>query len=51
MQNDKFRMNGSVTQAADPFGAWLGRSVHMRGIIEWYPFGAPHFGPGTFRIN
>lgn len=49
--NDKYHMNGRVEGAAAPFEEWLGRSVHMKGVIEWYDFGAPHFGPGVFRIN
>jgi hypothetical protein len=44
-------MNGNVEGAFGDFAGWEGRSVHMKGIIEWYPFGAPHYAPGTFRIN
>lgn len=51
MKNNRYRMNGSVTGVADPFEEWLGRNVHMSGVIEWYEFGAPHFAPGTFRVN
>lgn len=51
MANSKYHMNGSVEEAAYPFEEWVGRSVHMGGVIEWYPFGAPQFAPGTFRIN
>jgi len=57
--NDRYRMNGSVDQAAFPFGAWDGRSVHMSGVINWIeipgPDGAPvvvpETAPGTFRMN
>ena len=49
--NGKYRMNGSVEGASGNFVGWEGRNVHMSGAIEFYPFGAPHFGPGTFRIN
>lgn len=53
-QNDKYRMNGNVTEASKPFEAWEGRNVHMSGIIEWQEIDgkvAPHHAPGTFRIN
>ncbi len=54
--NDAYRMNGDVRVANGPFAGWLGRSVHMGGIIEWYdsgPFtGLPYRAPvGTMRIN
>jgi hypothetical protein len=49
--NSKFRMNGSVEYATGVFDGWQGRTVHMSGIIELYPFGAPHFAVGPFRIN
>ncbi len=49
--NSKYHMNGDVRVAEGPFTDWLGRSVHMSGIIEWYDFGAPQYAPGTFRIN
>jgi hypothetical protein len=48
--NSKYHMNGDV-QFDELFGKYVGRSVHMSGIIEWYDFGAPHYAPGTFRIN
>jgi hypothetical protein len=51
LANSRYHMNGGVEGAAEPFEGWLGRSVHMQGIIEWYPFGAPKGAPGTFRIN
>ncbi len=45
-------MNGFVTETNEDFTEWLGRNVHMSGVIEWYlDLGAPHFAPGTFRIN
>lgn len=63
LQNSKYRMNGKVEFAnaefADgAFAAWQGRNVHISGIIEWQeietpdgPVIAPHYAPGTFRIN
>jgi hypothetical protein len=51
LANSEYRMNGVVTVAYGDFVIWEGRNVHMSGIIEWYPFGAPHFAPGIFRIN
>lgn len=51
LKNSKYHMSGSVVEAAEPFAEWVGRKVYMRGIIEWYEFGAPQFAPGTFRIN
>ena len=51
LANDKYRMNGTVEGATGRF-AWLqGRPVHMSGIIEWFPFGAPQYAPGTLRVN
>lgn len=49
--NSRYRMNGYVEVAADDFAQWVGRRVHMSGVIEFYDFGAPHFAPGVFRIN
>jgi len=55
--NSKYRMNGTIDGANAPFEAWLGRNVHMSGIIEWYDdptlpwFGAPHFAPGVFHAH
>jgi hypothetical protein len=51
LKNSKYRMNGSIEGAAASFEEWLGSSVHMSGVIEWYPFGAPQSAPGTFRAN
>ena len=55
VQNSKYHMNGDVQYATGEFSDWLGRSVHMNGVIIWYTegdfAGAPHFAPGTFRIN
>lgn len=51
LANNKYHMNGSVEEAASPFEEWVGRNVHMSGDVLWYPFGAPQFAPGTFRIN
>ncbi len=44
-------MNGIVEEASGGFAIWLGHTVHMSGYIIWYDFGAPHYAPGTFRIN
>lgn len=49
--NNKYRMNGSVEEAYGIFEMWAGRRVHMSGTVEFYPFGAPQFAPGTFRVN
>lgn len=51
LKTSKYHMNGNVEEACGDFSMWEGRSVHMSGIIEWYPFGAPQYAPGTFRIN
>jgi hypothetical protein len=58
IQTSKYHMNGNVEEAAGPFTGWEGRSVHMSGVIEWQtvetptgPVMAPHYAPGTFRIN
>lgn len=54
----KYRMNGEIDFAIEPFEMWLGRKVHMSGIITWQNLGtsdepnlAPLNAPGTFRIN
>lgn len=56
--NSKYRMNGTVGEAFDPFAEWLGRSVHMSGHITWAEILVggemiivPATAPGTFRIN
>ena len=54
-----YRMNGEIDQAQAPFEGWLGRHVHMSGVITWQiltmPDGtvvvAPYQAPGTLRIN
>ena len=58
IQTSKYHMNGNVEEASEPFTGWEGRSVHMSGVIEWQvietpegPVSAPHYAPGTFRIN
>lgn len=33
IKNSKYHMNGSVDVAEDPFEEWIGRSVHMRGVV------------------
>ena len=51
MINSKYHMTGNVEEAYGIFEPCIGRNVFMSGIIEWYPFGAPQYAPGTFRIN
>ena len=56
----KYVMNGKIEVANEPLADWLGRPVHMSGVINWQfvtPPGAsepglfPATAPGTFRIN
>jgi hypothetical protein len=54
----KYRMNGEIEEAKPPFEEWLGRQVHMSGVITWQiletpggPVVAPATAPGIFRIN
>ena len=54
----KYRMNGEIDVATGPFEMWMGRKVHMSGIITWKNLGtseepvyAPDTAPGTLRIN
>jgi len=54
----KYVMNGEIDVATEPFDMWLGRKVHMSGIITWQvletpdgPVIAPATAPGTLRIN
>jgi hypothetical protein len=55
LANSKFRMNGVVEVATGPFEMWLGRNVHMSGIISWQTLldGAviPETAVGPFRVN
>jgi len=51
IKNSKYHMNGIVDIANGPFEEWIGRSVHMRGLVEWAGPGVPQYGDGTFRIN
>jgi len=54
LANSKYRMNGEIEVANYPFEEWLGRGVHMSGIITWQdeaPLIVPATAPGTFRIN
>lgn len=54
-----YRMNGEIEVAEAPFEEWMGRPVHMKGMITWQiltlPDGsivvAPESAPGVFRIN
>jgi hypothetical protein len=51
----KYRMNGEIDVAAEPFEGWLGRHVHMSGMITWQIIPevgpVPATAPGIFRIN
>ncbi len=54
----KYVMNGEIDVATAPFEAWLGRNVHMSGVITWQvlstpdgPVVVPATAPGTLRIN
>jgi len=50
----KYRMNGKIDVANVPFEEWLGRNVHMSGVITWQgsaPPYAPDTADGKFRIN
>jgi hypothetical protein len=49
--NSKYRMNGVVTETNNDFAEWLGRQVHMNGVIIWASPGVPSEAPGEFRIN
>ncbi len=53
--NNDYHMNGYVVGACGCFSEYEGGSAHMSGEIIWYesgPFaGAPHYAPGTLRIN
>ncbi|MFX0079233.1 MAG: hypothetical protein ACFE8O_08340, partial [Candidatus Hermodarchaeota archaeon] len=52
MANTKYHMSGNIEEASGVFEKYDGRNVHMSGIIIWYEeMPAPHFAPGTFRIN
>ena len=58
IQNSNYHMNGNVEEAFGIFADWEGRNVHMSGVIEWQivdtpegPVVAPHYAPGTLRIN
>ena len=50
--NNKFVANGKVEFANEDFEMWLGRNVHIEGIITWViPCVLPEGATGTFRIN
>lgn len=58
LANSKYRMNGQIELANDPFEEWMGRKVHMSGEITWLvlqtpdgPVTLPETAPGIFRIN
>ena len=48
--NDKYRMNGVVTEAYGEYEHLIGHNVHMSGIITWAD-GTPATAPGIFRVN
>lgn len=51
-KNNKYRMNGVVTDAALQYEDLFGRNVHMSGIITFDPdTGLPATAPGVFRVN
>jgi len=51
----RYRMNGEIEVAIEPFEGWLGRNVHMSGVITWQVIPGvgpvPDTAPGKFRIN
>jgi hypothetical protein len=50
--NNKFRANGEITEAYGSFAVWLGRKVHISGIVTNLPDGSmPESASGIFRIN
>ncbi len=57
LANSKYRANGEVEVAIAPFEMWLGRNMHMNGIINWQDLLGdgtvivPETAPGTFRLN
>ena len=55
---NKYRMNGEIDVANAPFEQWLGRHVHMNGLITWVNLGTseepvivPETAIGPFRVN
>ncbi|UCE95556.1 MAG: hypothetical protein JSV51_07480 [Candidatus Bathyarchaeota archaeon] len=50
-KNNKYRMNGIVTQATGNRMHLEGRNVHMSGYITWAAPGLPETAPGAFHIN
>lgn len=58
-EDTKYRMNGKIDVATEPFEEWFGRHVHMSGTITWQfvtlpdetVILAPETAPGTFRLN
>lgn len=55
---NKFRMNGKIEVATEPFAMWLGRHVHMSGTLTWQdlgtpddPFLVPKTATGIVRLN
>jgi hypothetical protein len=50
LANWKYRMNGVVTETNAEFAAYLGRQVHMSGVVL-FEGGAISEAPGEFRID
>jgi hypothetical protein len=46
-----FHANGKVTEAYGPLEGWVGRSVHIKGLVTWIDVGIPEGAKGTLRIN
>ena len=57
-KNNKYRMNGVVTEATGDWTYLVGHNVHMSGDITWQeivtpegPIVIPATAPGEFRVN
>ena len=57
-KNDRYRMNGVVTDASGDWAYLVGHNVHMSGDITWQNIGTPEEpvmipanAPGDFRVN
>lgn len=51
LRTNRYWAVGKVDNAASPFAGRVGHRMFMRGVIEWYDFGAPHYAPGTFWVR
>jgi hypothetical protein len=49
-KNNKYRMNGVITEANSPYEDLIDCNYHMSGYITW-DNGVPLTAPGIFRIN